>query len=185
MDFNVRIYVDMDGVLTDFIQQLSKLLDKPLKPGYDFGNDPKIWKKIDGAGEDFWATMKWMPDGKELWDALEKKHPTILSAPSNHESSIKGKKQWLKKNLPKVPYIIEEEKYKYADKDSVLIDDREKNIKKWEDAGGIGILHKDAEDTLKKLSKILKEKTASEVDPVLVNNVLFRYFSKKDLSHAE
>jgi ribosomal protein S9 len=102
--------------------------------------------------------MEWMPDGRKLWDAIKKYDPTILSSPSNHVSSVEGKKTWLKKNLPEVSYIIEKHKEKYADKDSVLIDDREKNIKKWEEAGGIGILYKNAEDTIKKLEDIMTDK---------------------------
>jgi 5'(3')-deoxyribonucleotidase len=100
--------------------------------------------------------MKWMPDGKKLWDEIKDKKPTILSAPTEHKSSIEGKKEWLSENLPEAPYIIEQEKEKYADKGAVLIDDRESNIEKWEKAGGTGILHKNTKDTLEKLSKIMK-----------------------------
>lgn len=157
-----KIYVDMDSVLTDFEKQLAELLDRPLERGWDFGNDPKVWSKISKAGEDFWVSMKWMPDGRELWDAVKKYDPTILSAPTRHPSSVSGKKKWLKENLPGVPYIIESKKEQYAEKDAILIDDREKNIKKWEDAGGIGILYKNADSTIKKLGEIMsKEKNAA------------------------
>jgi 5'(3')-deoxyribonucleotidase len=154
--------IDLDGVLTDFDKQLAKLLDRPLDRDWDFGNDPKVWAKISKAGEEFWSTMKFMPDGEKLWNAIKKYDPTILSSPTRHPSSIEGKKKWLKKHLPGVPYIIESKKEKYAEPGAILIDDREKNIKKWEDAGGIGILHKDAESTIRKLNKILgKEKEAT------------------------
>ena len=153
--------IDLDGVLTDFSKQLCKLLNKPLDRKYDFGNNPKIWKKIDEAGEEYWATMKWMPDGHELWNYVKKYKPTILTAPSRHESSKKGKRVWLRENLPKTPYIIDEDKSKHAKKDYILIDDRKKNIDKWEKAGGIGILHKSAKGTIKKLKNILGKKEAS------------------------
>lgn len=131
----------------------------------EFGNDSKIWGAIAKAGKNFWSTMLWMDDGHELWDGLKKYDPTILSAPTNHASSVDGKKEWLKNNLPDVPFIIEQKKEKYADPDSVLIDDREKNIKKWEETGGIGILHKNAKTTLEKLDKIMKssKKEATEM----------------------
>jgi 5'(3')-deoxyribonucleotidase len=152
------VMVDLDGVLTDFHKQLAKLLDKPLDRDWDFGNDPKIWKKIDDAGEEFWKNMPWMPNGHELWDAIKKYKPTILTAPSRHPSSTAGKKVWLKENLPDVPYTIDKKKQDYAKDGYILIDDRDKNIKKWEDAGGIGILHKDAKSTIKKLEKIMNDK---------------------------
>jgi 5'(3')-deoxyribonucleotidase len=145
--------VDLDSVLTDFNKALSNLLGKPVKE--DFGNDPKIWAVITKAGERFWSKMNWMPDGRELWEAIEIYKPTILSAPSRHKDSIIGKKEWLKNNLPDVPYIIDQDKASHAGKDSILIDDREKNIKKWEEAGGIGILHKDAKSTIDKLNRAI------------------------------
>jgi len=159
----IMLYVDLDSVLTDFDKQLADLLDKPLERGWDFGNDPKIWKKIDDAGEEFWKSMPWMSDGHELWNAVKKYEPTILTAPSRHPSSTAGKKLWLKENLPNVLYIIDHKKYTYAKDGYILIDDSEKHIKKWEDAGGTGILHKDAKSTIKKLEEIMsyKKKEAS------------------------
>lgn len=149
----MRLYVDLDSVLTDFNKALSNILGRPVKE--DFGNDPRIWAAITKAGEWFWSEMNWMPDGRELWEAIEIYKPTILSAPSRHKDSIIGKKEWLKNNLPNIPYIIDQDKASHADKDSILIDDREKNIKKWEEAGGIGILHKDAKSTIDKLKRVL------------------------------
>lgn len=155
----MTLYVDMDGVITAFQKKLSETLGRPVEKEF---KDPKIWAIINKRGKNFWASMEWMEDGKKLWEGLKKYDPTILSAPTNHPSSVEGKKEWLKENLPGVPFIIEQKKDKYADKNSILIDDREKNIKKWEEAGGIGILHKDAETTLEKLKKIMAtEKNAT------------------------
>lgn len=147
--------MDLDGCITNFDKALSKVTGLPEKKGFNFGNDPKIWAKIDGAGEKFWSTMEWMPDGRQLWNAIEIYKPTVLTAPSRHESSVEGKKVWLRNNLPDVPYIIDQKKESYADEDSILIDDREKNIKKWEEAGGIGVLHKDTKTTLDKLRSVM------------------------------
>lgn len=149
-----KIFVDLDGVLTNFDKALEKALGRPVKG--DFGNDPKVWAAITNAGEEYWSEMEWMPDGHELWDAVEIYKPTILTAPTRHKSSVEGKKIWIRENLPPgTPFYIDQDKAKYADKDSILIDDREKNIKKWEEAGGIGILHKNTITTLDKLNKTL------------------------------
>ena len=37
---------------------------------------------------------------------------------------------------------------------NVLIDDEPKNIEAWEDAGGIGILHTSAKETINKLKEL-------------------------------
>ena len=158
-------YLDSDGTITDFNKQLEDHLGHKVKEDF---KDPKIWIAINKAGKKFWSTMKFLPDGRELWDAIKKYKPTILTSPSNHPSSVEGKKEWLKENLPDVPYIIEKHKEKYAGKNKILIDDREKNIKRWEEAGGIGILHKNAEDTIDKLEKIMK-KTKKEASTDLPN----------------
>jgi len=148
----MRLYVDMDGVLTDFDTQAEKILGKKTDPNADLTS--KDWAKISKAGKDYWAKMPWLSDGKKLWDSIKDKNPTILTAPSEDASCIVGKKEWLSKELPGIPYIIEGDKYKYADKDAVLIDDRDQNIEKWEDAGGIPIKHTDAESTLEEFRKI-------------------------------
>ena len=152
-----KIFVDLDGVLTDFDKQLAELLNKKLVRGWDFGNDPKVWAKIAHAGEKFWSEMAWMPDGHDLWEYIKDFKPTVLTAPTRHPSSKTGKKIWLKENLPGVPAIIDSKKEQYAKEGYILIDDREKNIKKWEEAGGTGILHKDAESSIKELKKIMEE----------------------------
>lgn len=154
----MKIFVDLDSTLTDFDKQLAELLNKKLVRGWDFGNDPKIWKKIDDAGSEYWSSMSWMPDGKELWGYIKEFDPTVLTAPSRHSSCKVGKRVWVKEYLDNAPIIIDEKKYKHAKKNYILIDDREKNIKKWEEAGGIGILHKDTKSTIKKLKKIMEEK---------------------------
>lgn len=157
-----KIFCDMDSVLTDFIGQLGKILHKDLPPDYSFGNDPKVWKMVEEAGESFWEDMVWMSDGKELWRAISKYNPTILSAPTRHESSKIGKRAWIKRELPKgTTLIMDSDKGKYAKKGYVLIDDRVKNIKEWEEAGGIGILHKNAKGTIKELDRVLKREKGS------------------------
>lgn len=148
----MKIYVDLDGVLTDFDGTIQKFFGKDIK---EFEKDPDMWAKITSVGEKFWSTMNWMEEGEQLWTELKKYEPTILSSPTRSKSSVEGKKKWLKKNLPGVPYIIEHAKDKYADEDAILIDDRIKNIKKWRQAGGVGILHKNASDTISELNKIM------------------------------
>lgn len=160
----MKLYVDLDQVLTDFDKRLKELV-----PSWSRDKDSEIsaevWKKIEEAGEDFWADMDWTPRGKYLWSKLKKYDPTILSSPSRHDTSVQGKKKWLRKNLPDVPYILESDKEKYAEGDAVLIDDRESNIKGWEEAGGKGILHTAPEKTLKELEGMMsQEKKASIVD---------------------
>lgn len=152
----MNLYVDMDGVLTDFDQQAADLFGVPRDEAQKYMEEhpKKAWFKIDHAGSDFWSEMPWMPDGKELWQKIAIHRPTILSSPSKHQTSLTGKKEWIGENIGDIPIILSSDKAQYAHDDCcVLIDDREKNIKAWEDAGGTGILHKSTRETMEKLEE--------------------------------
>ena len=149
-----KIYCDMDGVLVDFDKGYEDLTGQNIRNTFVSGND--FWEPISKAGSKFWSELEWMKDGKQLWDYIKKYNPPLLSAPSREESSRIGKQEWVDANLPGVQLILRaaEKKKEFANPSSILIDDREKNIKEWEEAGGIGILHKSASDTIEKLKKL-------------------------------
>ncbi len=148
---NYKIYCDMDGVLVNFDKGYFELT------GIDLGgkhvNDTNFWDPINKAGYDFWINLKWMPDGKKLWSHIEKYGPELLSAPSRQNDSRVAKHDWVKRELPGVHLILRSAKNKkeFAGKNHILIDDRVDNIMDWVGAGGIGILHKNAKDTIEQL----------------------------------
>jgi len=152
------IYSDMDGVLTDFDERFMKFSNGVSPTEYEskYGIE-KFWELIDvTVGVPFWAGMKWLGDGKTYWDYIKKYNPIILSAPSKKEESRLGKRIWKKHNLPDTKMILTPAhlKSKYANENSILIDDREKNINQWVEAGGIGIFHTSASNTIKQLKTL-------------------------------
>lgn len=157
-DTGYDIYCDLDGVLCDFNGAF-----KELSGGIPFDifikkyDEQSGWDLIGKEGPMYWATLNWLKDGKELWKRIKRYDPIILSAPSQDPSSIVGKKIWVKKNLghPKAIYVPAKEKQKYSNKNSILIDDYERNITQWVSHGGIGILHTSTASTLKQLGKYL------------------------------
>lgn len=155
----MNLYVDMDGVLTDFDQQAAELFDVPREEAQEYmeKHPKKAWFKIDHAGVDFWSEMPWMSDGKELWQKVAIYRPTILSSPSKHRTSVIGKKEWIGENIGDLPIILDSNKARHVRGECcVLIDDREKNIKAWEKAGGTGILHKNTRETIEELENFLR-----------------------------
>ena len=155
---NYTIYSDMDGVLSDFDKRFMEFSKGVAPDQYEkkYGVE-KFWELIDGeVGVPFWAGMDWMTDGKQYWDYIKKYDPIILSAPSRNEESKYGKRIWKKRNMPtnKMILVPAWKKQEYASPTSILIDDREKNIQQWEDAGGIGILHTSAANTIAQLKKL-------------------------------
>lgn len=156
-----KIYCDMDGVLVDFDRGYKELTGTETHHADSQGKN-EFWsifkqglqnKQI--SEKEYWMNLKWMPDGKELWNHIKQYNPTLLSAPTKDPQSRLGKHIWVKKYLPGTPLILSaaEAKKNYATKNSILIDDRIPNIDSWNEAGGIGILHTSTQTTLDKLKK--------------------------------
>jgi hypothetical protein len=104
--------------------------------------------------------MSWMDDGRRLWNFVKKIPGTeILSKPNKDKLSSEGKRIWCKRELGENTIVnLSYNKSDFAKPNMILIDDLKKNIIEWENAGGIGILHKNSKDTIEKLKKILNEK---------------------------
>ena len=151
-----KLYCDMDGVIVDFEHGYNRLTGRDA-PGFSSPYDKnEFWSAITKAGAEFWADLEWMPDGQQLWDYIKQYNPKLLTAPSMDPSSKEGKLQWINKHIPGTKAIFKQAKYKQelASPNAILIDDREDNIERWIEAGGIGIRHTSASSTIKKLKQL-------------------------------
>ena len=140
---NYKIYCDMDGVLTDFEKRFDHFSGMhPQEYEKKYGPE-QFWHLIDTKiGVRFWIGMDWMPEGKRLWDFIKPYKPDLLTSPSRHNSSRLGKQLWAKNNLnpkPKVIMAYSADKQRYANENSILIDDKKSNINEWAAKGGIAI----------------------------------------------
>lgn len=165
------MYCDMDGVLVDFISGANKVAkDNNFSEEWvELANKSQdfAWKIINELGSDFWMNLDWEKDGKKLWNKIKKYNPIILSAypysiedPTVKTDAIIGKKDWIAKNIgdndaSKAIICSRDEKAMFAESNAILIDDMEKNIKEWQEAGGVGVLHKSYGSTLNKLQELL------------------------------
>ena len=166
----MKLYVDMDGVLADFAKAARVLF------GLDSDTDvmefknaigrSKFWSKI-SQNPNFWIDIEPIPkDIQQTWKSLQSrfKHIAILSAPSYSDPNcIPNKNAWLDKHIGPGLRLFEKEKFIYACPNSVLIDDLEKNIIPWREAGGIAIHFKGQFDDefwteLKKAKQLIKSK---------------------------
>jgi hypothetical protein len=150
-----KIYCDMDGVLVDFEKGYEELTGRNIK-GQHVSGGPDFWDPITKAGASFWVKLAWMPDGKQLWEYIKPYNPVLLSAPSREESSKIGKYVWVKREMPGTKLVLRsaERKQEFATPKSILIDDRKDNIERWKEAGGVGIYHTSAADTIQQLKKL-------------------------------
>ena len=178
-DQEYQIYCDMDGVLVDFEQGVVDYITDKIKTGEaedlrlaikreyitkgDLSGVGKnqdvrkyMYKQLKDAA-DFWENLPWMSNGPDLWAAIAPYDPNILTTPMGYGSEI-GKQAWIDKNLnpPPQKVFMSDEKYKWANKNSILIDDWTKNTIPWEEKGGLALLYKDneIEKTLAQLQEL-------------------------------
>lgn len=156
------IYVDLDGVLADLTSYIEQLLGVKLHTQSDgnWANDDEIWDRIrEIPGEPNFDQLKPLPDAMVLWNFVKPYNPHILTATGYPVAeNARKKRAWVQKHLTGYEDIITVEKSKlkaqYASPTSILIDDRTKSIRPWKQAGGIGVLHKNAGKTIQKLKEL-------------------------------
>lgn len=158
------IYLDMDGVLADFdrgVRELCHMEALSQNGKRDARRDDLMWQAIRQVGH-FYDKLELLPGAKELFDQIYQKYGDqceILTGIPRPERGIEtagpDKIAWTRRYLSdrvKVNIVLRKEKIQYcAGPDSVLIDDRERTIREWRQAGGTGILHTDAASTLEQL----------------------------------
>ena len=150
-----EIYCDLDEVLVDFIGAA----DAAVGGNFAKADKETRWNIINQI-KGFWTNIGWKPNAKRLYDFIIKYDAHVLSAFTGRDPTSKvGKMKWVKKNTEfkraNIHLVLRSQKKSYAktkeEKPNVLIDDYDKNIKEWEAAGGIGILHTNVGKTINKL----------------------------------
>ena len=190
------VYLDMDGVLSDFFGVVAK------HHGVSNWRQARKKQKIDKIAKQpgFFKNLKPLSGAGNLINKVIKDAGkySILSSPlmSNVEQSSLEKAIWLKKHLSTKPphaIIFDHQKEKYALQSdgtpNILIDDWETNINLWRQRGGIGILYKnDEQDRVFKeleraLNGITKNSKHEHDVPVLENGGDDLYTSRDVLKY--
>lgn len=160
------INIDLDGVMADFYGETTRIL------GVDYRSLPpaQAWGRLEQV-DNLFLHLPALPDALALWEGLQGRgNLRILTAcpkPTGKlHTAARDKIEWVRRHIDRnVPVIVVEHglmKAHWAAPGAILIDDLSRNINAWYAAGGHGILHRSAEDTLSQL-------TASGVNPPQVN----------------
>lgn len=144
-------FVDLDGVLANFdayFEQHHGQTPNAVQKAHN-GDDAEMWRLI-GTIPNFWTELPLMPGAPDLWAAVLPYEPIILTGCPRveYDLAVAGKRTWVAKHFgPEVPVITCRSKDKpqhMLAAGDILIDDRSRNIKKWEKAGGTVIYFKNA-----------------------------------------
>ena len=162
-----KIYFDMDGVLADFNKSLWEMCHLKAMDQNGESNpeeDARMWEAIRNT-DHFYDRLDLIPGAKELFDKIWEKYGDrceILTGLPRAERGLvtaeEDKRSWTRRLLSedvKLHAVCRKDKQNYCKgKEYILIDDREKNIREWQEKGGTGILFKSAEETLKELKQL-------------------------------
>jgi 5'(3')-deoxyribonucleotidase len=157
MEHTALCFVDMDGVLADFVKGACEAHGRP-SPYVDpksvgiFDMDKlwkmsaqEFWRPLERDG--FWRELEILPDARELVEMLCKwfkaENVCVLTAPSLDPRCIPEKRAWIAANFPALAknMLFGSAKRFLAGQFRWLIDDRNENIDNFVNHGGIGVLY--------------------------------------------
>jgi hypothetical protein len=152
------LFLDYDMVLIDFDGAAEKLFGKsPRKAQAEIGVKA-FWDTIRSQDE-FFLNLPPLPDGKRLYEAVKHLNPTILTgAPPEIPDAARQKRASVALHYPGANVICcrSDLKCLYAKPGDVLVDDYPKYKHLWEEADGIFILHKNAEDSIEQVLRLFR-----------------------------
>lgn len=167
IDIPFKIYLDIDGVLSDFAKGVSGLLGREFTIGHrDVCKEEEtiMWEAIIHAqkhGHRFWANLPLLPDAMMLWEYVKGYRPAFLTATEKYGELMNvapQKREWVTNHFGEgheINIVVKaREKATFSGLNQIIIDDREKVVGPWREAGGIGILHKDAKSSIEELCRI-------------------------------
>lgn len=160
-------YVDLDGVLANFekkaLEVAGNLPDRNRKTPEDKKLRNDFWKAITAyvkAGNKFFEALEPMPDAYQLIAYLKQDGFTICSATGHTLNAAVEKRAWVRKYLgndkANEALFVRDAVMKgtHAAPGRILIDDTQKAIDSWDQAGGIGIFHTSAASTIAQLKEM-------------------------------
>jgi 5'(3')-deoxyribonucleotidase len=147
-----QLYLDCDGVLADFDKGATALLGMKPKAFQKRHGVGRFWAKLARA-PDFYFGLPLLPDAMRLFEAVRHLDPIILTGLPLGNWAAEQKVRWAAHYFPGTRIIttMARDKRNHARAGDVLVDDQLRHAHLWEEAGGIFIHHKNADETLARL----------------------------------
>jgi 5'-nucleotidase len=149
-----HLFVDSDGVFADFDRHVFNEFGRwPNELG-----DALMWSLVQKT-PGFWGDMPLKAGAHELWEFVKPFAPTVLTGcpRTNYELADRAKREWWKRHFDHEQVITcfsRDKPLHMRSPGDILVDDMAKNVKKWEKAGGVAVLHRDAGSSIERLTEI-------------------------------
>ena len=149
-----QIYLDCDGVLADFDKGAERILGLPPAEFEQRRGSGEFWKRLARHGDVF-GSLEPMPDAYELYEAVKRRHPIILTGLPQGKWAEPQKRRWARRYFPGVPVIttMAALKREHCHPGDVLVDDRDHYRHLWEAEGGVFIRHTGAKSSIQALQE--------------------------------
>lgn len=161
MNERFYIYTDSDGVVADFEKKVVEINGLPMHKI----TRGQLWRSVELYDRDvqpFFESLDMMPDAMELLDFIKQNfinHAILTACGYVPKGAAQQKQNWYKKHFDHALVVKtvskSADKAAFATPNSILIDDRSKSIDPWVRAGGIGVLHTSAADSIAQIKKIV------------------------------
>ena len=174
------VYIDLDGVMVDLYTALWEKMQFrfPEKQSENRADIDAMWMQLAEEHPRFWMELQPMPYAQELYSKILELDPSphFLSATPQpyvfgklHDECAYQKRYWILENFAGGEWsdelwyksIITKSKLKQwwvtakpSAERKILVDDHPGNIKRWIEAGGIGVHHTDINKTLAELEAL-------------------------------
>lgn len=155
-----RILLDGDGCIIDWMDSACRILGVDLEDSVirnrlktekleNLVGKAAMWGAIQKEGYSFWANLKPFEWTNVFYTGLKQlvnDQVYICTAPSSDPQSAAGKMYWCKKHLrcEHKQIVITQSKWLLASPDSFLIDDDERKVRSFREAGGHAFLFPNA-----------------------------------------
>jgi 5'(3')-deoxyribonucleotidase len=187
----MKVFLDMDGVLVDFMGGLHKSLRLPysyeaypyqkgkwimLTGIRGFADIPATFEQCDECCSSiFWKNLEWMHDGHHILNTVAAKFGVkniqLLTTPMPNIGSWTGKYRWVHRHLPdfvKRLIVTRAPKSLLAGPDTLLIDDKDENVEEFRAVGGQAILVPRPWNKLHDCQRSARDYVAHKLEEVVV-----------------
>ena len=161
----INVMLDLDGVMVNLDKKIQEVF------GTDYKNVPSnvLWNTL-GEIDNLFLNLEPMPSYLTLFNYLQQLHNTgvikleiLTSLPYSTKKLVTSKqdktewvRQYLDKNIKVNTVVGGAKKAKFVTQPTdILIDDLERNITAWQNAGGVGILHKSVAYTMAAIGQVV------------------------------